>query len=170
MTSPARDRGEHAFDWGALAAFVGVVVLAAGIVAAVLLGASRADEAGEHGPPPPTDHPEISAVDFGFEPDHISVVAGEDVTLRLTNDGNNQHTWTVLRHEIQSGGDFDESLVLAEVPPVTAGDSDEVTFRLEPGEYQMICRIEGHFDAGMHGTVIAAGGPDAGPTGEPARP
>ena len=45
---------------------------------------------------------------------------------------------------------------MAQVGNTAAGETNSASFTLEPGEYQVICTIAGHFDAGMRGTVSAS--------------
>lgn len=97
---------------------------------------------------------ETVATDFEFDPDTWSVPAGEEVTIELTNEGAVEHEWAVLSEEIASEDEFEEDIVVFEVEAIDAGTSDTETFTIDdPGTYQVICALEGHFDAGMEGTL-----------------
>jgi uncharacterized cupredoxin-like copper-binding protein len=68
-----------------------------------------------------------------------------------------EHEWVIIKpgHEISSEADFDEDDVLFEVEAVQPGESGTGTFNIPAGEYQIICALEGHFTAGMEGSLTA---------------
>jgi plastocyanin len=94
------------------------------------------------------------ATDFEFDPTEWTVPEGEEFTIDFTNDGNVEHEWAVMNTEIDSEADFEEEKVLFEVEAIPAGESTSQGFTVdEAGTYQVICAIEGHFEAGMEGTL-----------------
>jgi plastocyanin len=129
-----------------------------GAVAAVgLLAAGCGDDDGDGGDggEASTDI-SSSGTDFAFDPDGWTVPAGEEITIDFTNDGNVEHEWALMNTEIDSEADFEEDKVLFEVEAIPAGESASGTFTVdEPGTYQVICALEGHFEAGMEGTLTA---------------
>jgi plastocyanin len=129
-----------------------------GAVAAVgLLAAGCGDDDGDGGDggEASTDI-SSSGTDFAFDPDGWTVPAGEEITIDFTNDGNVEHEWALMNEEISSEDEFEEDLVLFEVEAIPAGESASGTFTVDdPGTYQVICAIEGHFEAGMEGTLTA---------------
>lgn len=107
---------------------------------------------------------EISAElsDFHFSPDAWTVPAGEQITIQLTNSGSVLHEFVILQPgvNISAEGDLPETEeeLLADYvyweDEIEAGETKTVTFTAPPvGEYQVICAIEGHFTAGMEGTL-----------------
>lgn len=109
---------------------------------------------------------EISAemTDFQFSPDSWTVPAGEEITIELTNDGSVEHEFVILQSgvTISDEGELPETEeeLLADFvyweDEVEAGETKTVTFTAPPaGEYQVICAIEGHFMAGMEGTLTS---------------
>jgi plastocyanin len=87
----------------------------------------------------------VDATSFEFEPAEITVVAGEDVAIALTSD-DVLHDFAVEGVEVH---------VAAE-----RGETAEGGLRVdEPGEYRIICTVEGHLEAGMEGTLIVEPGP-----------
>jgi len=95
---------------------------------------------------------EATASEFQFEPNEWSVDAGT-FTLDFTNDGTTDHEWVIMSEEIGSEDEFAEDKVLDEVE-AGAGDTVSQEFTVDdPGTYQVICGLEGHFDAGMEGTL-----------------
>lgn len=104
---------------------------------------------------------EATLSDFEFTPDSWSAAADEDVTIELTNESQVTHEWVILQSgvEIESEADLPETeeelladFVLTETE-VEAGATQDMVFNVAAGTYQIICAIEGHFDAGMEGTL-----------------
>ena len=83
---------------------------------------------------------EISARSFEFDPDEITVTAGEDVAIVLTSED--------LLHDF----------TIDELDAHVAADADETReggLRAdEPGRYTYYCTVTGHRDAGMEGVLI----------------
>jgi plastocyanin len=99
---------------------------------------------------------EATASEFQFEPDSWTVPAGEEFTIGFENDGTTDHEWAVINlgDDLESEDGFAEDKVLLEVEALPAGESTEQAFTIdEAGTYQVICALEGHFDAGMEGTL-----------------
>lgn len=87
----------------------------------------------------------VDATSFEFEPAVIEVIAGEDVAIALTSD-DVLHDFAVEGVEVH---------VAAE-----PGETAEGGLRVdEPGEYRIVCTVEGHLEAGMEGTLIVEPGP-----------
>jgi len=99
---------------------------------------------------------EATASEFQFDPDSWAVPAGEEFTIDFTNGGEIEHEWAVMKlgDDIDDEADFAEEKVLFEVEAIPAGESTTQQFTVdEAGDYQVICAIETHFDAGMEGTL-----------------
>jgi uncharacterized cupredoxin-like copper-binding protein len=100
----------------------------------------------------------IDMVEFMFNPQTVRVPAGGQVEITLTNSGALEHEWVIMNQGYQATEPFnddDEANIYweAEVEP---GGSLTATFTApsEPGEYQVICGIAGHMEAGMVGTLV----------------
>jgi plastocyanin len=120
--------------------------------ALVVLGSACGDDGGESSSPS-TDI-SATATDFEFDPTDWTVPTGEEFTIDFTNDGNVEHEWAVMKEPIESEADFTEEGVLFEVEAIPAGDNTTEAFTVaDAGEYQVVCAIETHFDAGMEGTL-----------------
>lgn len=86
------------------------------------------------------------------------VPAGE-ITFSIENQGSIEHEFLVAQTDIDLGqipleGDrFSEEqeglLMIDEIPEYAAGTTEELTVTLEPGTYQLVCNIAGHYQAGM---------------------
>jgi len=105
--------------------------------------------------------------DFRFSPDLWEVAAGEEITIELTNDGSLDHEWVILRPGVTISDESElpetEEELLADFvyweDEVEVGDSKTLTFTAPAaGTYQIICAIEGHFNSGMEGELVAASG------------
>lgn len=96
-----------------------------------------------------------TATDFEFDPDNWTVIADEEFTIDFTNDGGVEHEWAVMNTPIDSEADFSEDKVEFEVEAIEAGTDTSQSFTIAAGEYQVICAIEDHFEAGMEGTLTA---------------
>ena len=105
----------------------------------------------------PTTELKVDMVDFMFDPSSFTIPAGETITLNLTNNGAVEHEFVIMKFGTTVGDDFgdeDEENIYWEVE-VSPGDSTTVTFTApsDAGDYQVVCGIEGHFMAGMVGSL-----------------
>jgi len=92
----------------------------------------------------------VEASEFRFQPDRISLRAGEPTRIRFENRGAAEHAFVV------SGDTGGEAIHLH----AQTGASDEGTFRLEnPGSYQVRCTIPGHAEAGMLAQLVVEPAP-----------
>lgn len=109
---------------------------------------------------------EIRAFDIGFEPTSVEVAAGETVTFVVTNDGAVEHEFVLgpehiqMEHEGSMGEGMEHDEMAEDAmegwPAVTLapGATEEVTHTFEEaGEVLFGCHVEGHYAAGMKGTV-----------------
>ena len=109
----------------------------------------------------PSTNINVEFTDFKFTPDAFSIPAGETITLNATNNGKVEHEYVIMKYGLTIGDNFgpeDEDNIYWEVEVLPGADTS-VTFTAptEPGEYQIVCGTEGHFVAGMVGslTVVA---------------
>lgn len=99
---------------------------------------------------------DVVASDFGFSDGAWNIPLGKDVDVHFVNRGTLEHEWAVLKADadIDRQADFTEDKVLLEVEAIPWDTDVDQTIRIdEPGVYQVICALQGHFDAGMHGTL-----------------
>lgn len=106
----------------------------------------------------------IDLSEFAFTPDQITLEAGQPYILELVNVGDVKHEFTAedfFRTVATRKAETAESEV--KVPffteiEVFAGRSAELfLIPLIPGTYDLVCEIEGHFEAGMFGTITVTG-------------
>jgi len=82
---------------------------------------------------------DVAATSFEFDPDEITVTAGEDVAIVLSSI-DLLHDFTIDGLDVHVAAD--------------RGETAEGGLRAdEPGEYTYYCTISGHREAGMEGTL-----------------
>lgn len=95
-----------------------------------------------------------------------SAKAGE-VIFAIANFGTIQHEFLVTRSSYEAGkipigsnNRFDEEdeglTVVDEIPEWAVNESKVLKVNLEPGAYELLCNIEGHYANGMHTTFIVS--------------
>jgi len=109
------------------------------------------------GPAKPTTTINVSLTDFQFQPASFIIPAGKEIALNATNTGAVVHNFVIMKLGTTAGDLFDnEDLpnVYWEVE-VNPGGEAHVTFTApsEPGDYQLVCRTQGHLASGMTGTI-----------------
>lgn len=105
---------------------------------------------------------DVTMTDFQFQPSQFTVPAGQEITFTSSNNGAVVHNFVIMKLGTNAGDFFDEE----DVPNVywqtelQPGGSVNTTFTApsEPGDYEVVCRTEGHILSGMTAklTVVAA--------------
>jgi len=88
---------------------------------------------------------DVKASEFTFQPATISVRPGV-VTFHVTNVGEAEHEFEIL------AGDQ----TLSEIEGLVPGLEKDLTVSLAAGDYLFACRLPGHFEQGMKGTLTVA--------------
>lgn len=97
----------------------------------------------------------VGALEYRFVPEILSIDLPAVVELR--NDGGLEHSWTVLAEPVNEETEIGSATVLAEAR-VEVGQLASVDISgLEPGTYQVVCAIPGHFSLGMMGELRVSG-------------
>ena len=104
----------------------------------------------------------VTMTDFQFQPNQFTIPAGQEITLNSMNNGAVVHNFVIMKLGTTAVDMFDEEdmpNVFWEVE-IQPGGSTGTTFTAptEPGEYQVVCRTEGHIASGMTAklTVVAS--------------
>jgi len=104
----------------------------------------------------------VTLTDFAFTPNTFTVPAGEEITLKVLNNGSVVHNFIIMKLGTSAGEAFDsedEANVFWSERDIPPGGDLSVTFTApaEPGEYQIICKTQGHITSGMVAkmTVVA---------------
>jgi len=95
---------------------------------------------------PPSGVVAVVATDNIFTPSTLSVPAGE-VRFWVRNGGSAEHEFEIFK------GDT----VVDEIEGLVPGLAKELKVTLEPGEYTFVCKLNGHDQAGMKGTLTVTG-------------
>jgi probable HAF family extracellular repeat protein len=91
-------------------------------------------------PEPPGGGAVILLLDIYFEPRQVTIAANTDATVRLVNEGAAPHSFVI-----------DELGISVSLAP---GESADVVINAPPGEYQFVCDVPGHTEAGMVGVLV----------------
>jgi len=126
------------------------------MVVAVALLLAACGEAG------PTTTINVIMTDFMFQPSQFIVPAGEQITVSTANTGAVVHNFVIMKLGETAGATFDED----DIPNVywevalQPGGSTDTSFPAptEPGEYEVICRTEGHIASGMVAKLVVVPG------------
>ena len=105
-----------------------------------------------------SDKINVTMTDFQFQPNQFTVPAGQEISFTSANNGAVVHNFVIMKLGTSAGDSFDNE----DVPNVywevelVPGGSTETTFTApsEPGEYQVVCRTEGHIVSGMTAKLI----------------
>ena len=129
---------------------VRLLALALGVaIAAIGCGPSGATGAPPTASPGSTSVPgsvAVQASEFAFSPSSITVPAGP-TTFRITNVGQAEHEFEI----------FESDRVVDEVEGLVPGLTRDLTVTLEAGAYTFVCKLAGHEEAGMKGTLTVTG-------------
>lgn len=121
-------------------ALLAVIVLGAGVAGCG--GAAPASA-----PPPPSGAVVVEAGEYKFTPATLTVGAGQ-VTFYVRNAGTDEHEFEIFK------GDQ----VIDEIEGLVPGLAKSLTVTLEAGDYTYVCKINGHDQLGMKGTLTVTGG------------
>jgi len=93
--------------------------------------------------------------DFKYDPPEYTVPAGEQITLELSNTGAVEHEWAI--QSTPATAPYDEADKANQLVSFILGPGESSTFTFtapsEAGDYQIVCGIPGHLEAGMVGTL-----------------
>jgi uncharacterized cupredoxin-like copper-binding protein len=105
---------------------------------------------------------DVTLAEFTFTPDTLTVPAGQEITVNATNSGAVVHDLVIMKFGETVGDNYDEEDKGNIFWEIEAGPGASVTGTFiapsEPGEYQIVCGMPGHYLAGMVGKlkVVAA--------------
>ncbi len=103
---------------------------------------------------------QVTMTDFHFTPTTFTVNAGQEIKFSGKNNGAVTHDFIIMKAGVDVGDSFDkedEPNVFWKIE-IPSGQSSEATFTApaEAGEYQVLCGIPGHYQAGMSATLTVA--------------
>ena len=129
------------------------------MIAAVLFSLLLASCGGAGGV---TTNIDVKMTDFQFQPSQFTVPTGQEITITSTNNGAVVHNFVIMKLGTSAGPMFDDEdvpNVYWEVELLPGADTNtSFTAPTEPGDYEVVCRTEGHIASGMIGklTVVPA--------------
>jgi uncharacterized cupredoxin-like copper-binding protein len=105
----------------------------------------------------PVTEVDLTMTDFQFQPTTITVPAGQEISVNASNSGAVVHSFVIMKQGQSAGSEFneeDQPNVYWEVE-IQPGGSTETSFMAptEPGEYEFVCHVPGHVQAGMVGKL-----------------
>jgi uncharacterized cupredoxin-like copper-binding protein len=84
-----------------------------------------------------------------IEADKTEVEAGK-VSFSIANEGSTTHGMAMAVQPVQAdGGMLDDAALLNKGKELAGGESETVSFDLEPGSYELVCFVPGHYAAGQ---------------------
>ena len=111
------------------------------------------------GPAAPSKNLNVTMTDFEFSPNTFTVPAGQQISISAVNNGAVAHSFIIMKsgyHVNTHFTDTDKSNIFWEVAQITPGQSvtESFTAPSDPGEYQVVCGVAGHFEAGMVAKLV----------------
>lgn len=102
----------------------------------------------------------IDLAEFSFTPSAITLTAGQPYVIKVVNVGDVKHEFTAedffgsiaFRKAEDASGEF-KGPAPREVEVFAGAEIEMYLIPTEPGTYDLVCEIEGHFEAGMFGTI-----------------
>lgn len=104
----------------------------------------------------------VTMTDFQFQPNQFTIPAGQEITFTSANNGAVVHNFVIMKLGTSAGPFFDDEDVpnifwQVEIQPGSSVDTS-FTAPTDPGDYEVVCRTEGHIASGMTAklTVVAS--------------
>jgi uncharacterized cupredoxin-like copper-binding protein len=125
-----------------------------------LLGGACSDDGGSPGDGATID---VTLVDDGVTLSETEASSGT-LTFDTTNEGTLTHEIEVFEGEKDPASlpiedhvaDTEGWTLIDEIEDITPGASAPLTLDLEPGTYQVVCNLSGHFEKGMYATLTVS--------------
>ena len=115
--------------------------------------------AGCGGSTAPSNNLNVTMTDFTFSPNTFTVPAGGQIAFKGVNNGTVAHSFIIMKFGFKVNDHFtdsDKPNIYWEVTHIAPGQSISDTFTApsEPGDYQIVCGVGGHFEAGMVAKLV----------------
>ena len=101
----------------------------------------------------------VTLTDFEFTPNTFAVPAGAQISFNAVNHGSVEHSFVIMKlgDEVKDHfTDADMQKAHWKHLAIEPGESVKDTFSApsDPGTYQIVCAVPGHFEAGMVAKLI----------------
>jgi plastocyanin len=103
---------------------------------------------------------DVVGTEFQFEPAAMTAKPGK-VDVTLDNKGAAPHEIVFLKTKADEGalkpgadGRVPEKGKVGEVSEIPGGQTKTSTVTFKPGHYVYVCNVPGHYQSGMHGTLV----------------
>src|ERR1044071_1830210 len=103
----------------------------------------------------------VTMTDFQFQPNQFTVPPGQEITFSSNNNGAVVHNFVIMKLGTSAGPFFDDEDLpnvfwQVEIQPGSSANTS-FTAPTDPGDYEVVCRTEGHIASGMTAklTVVA---------------
>ncbi len=110
----------------------------------------------------PSNKINVTMTDFQFQPSQFTIPAGQEIAFTASNNGAVVHNFVIMKKGTSAGPFFDDEDVpnvywQVELQPGATADTS-FTAPADPGDYEVVCKTEGHIASGMTAklTVVAA--------------
>ena len=123
-------------------AVAALAIAAAGALVAACGGSGTASGGAATGGP--AGSVAVEATEYKFTPSTLTVPAGS-VTFSVKNGGTEEHEFEIFN--------ADGTTVVDEIEGLVPGLTKPLTVTLEAGSYQFMCKLNGHDQLGMKGTL-----------------
>jgi uncharacterized cupredoxin-like copper-binding protein len=108
----------------------------------------------------------IELSEYAFTPKDFELVAGQPYVITVVNVGEIKHEFTAedffgsiaFRKAEDASGEF-KGPAPREVEVFAGAEIELFLIPTQPGTYDLVCEIEGHFEAGMFGTITVVAAP-----------
>jgi len=102
----------------------------------------------------------IELSEFAFTPDEFTLTSGQPYVIRVVNVGDVKHEFTAedffgsvaFRKAEDASGEF-KAPAPREIEVFPGQEIEIYLIPTQAGSYDLVCEIEGHFEAGMFGTI-----------------
>jgi plastocyanin len=99
---------------------------------------------------------EVTITEYQYSPTTWRIPGGQTITLKLSNQGQEEHDWTLLKDPPTAPFNANDEVNVLFRVGLGAGETKSVEFKspAAPGEYFVVCSGVGHMEQGMNAKVL----------------
>jgi uncharacterized cupredoxin-like copper-binding protein len=102
----------------------------------------------------------VDATEFKFAPEALTAEAGK-IEVTMNNKGAAPHEIVFIKSKLDPGalkpgtdGRVSEKGSVGEVSQIDGGATKSSVITFKPGNYVFVCNVPGHYQSGMHGSLL----------------